>query len=133
MKLLSNLFKCKPVHKLTNADIMSQYRTDEFYLMPSDFLGAFSYWVTTQLPESNAIAITRPAIDSWNTYARNLFDNPAIPQKFTFSELNELITEDVMWKMPNIMKLNELDDFIDLGALARNVLFMICRLSINDR
>ena len=75
-----------------------------------------------------------------------------MPVEFTYEKLNSLITEDVFESIPEIEELNHRkngrdgmgfssrfdtpepdDDFIDLGALARNVFYMIMRESITHQ
>ncbi len=126
----TKLYKHK-IHKLYNNDIATHYREAEFYLFPSDFKSAFAYWVTHQNPfeKSNA----DKAIDAFSNHIKKLFENVEVPQLFTYEELQSIITEKELYKIPEIAALNKTKpDFIDLGALARNIFFMICREKITQ-
>ena len=140
-------------YKLTNSDISANYREKEYWLMRSDFMGAFAYWVVAQSPyEAPDISKALKAFS--NHINKKIQDD--IPLKFTYDELNEFISEEVFESIPEIEALNhpQIDsggtekkylfvsrydskiepdyDFIDLGALARNVFFMILRNQIID-
>ena len=135
--------------KLTNHDISTHYRDREYWLMRPDFLGAFSYWVVSQSPYDTP-DIT-PALVAFSGYVNKRIKD-GIPEKFTYDELSKFINEDVFEAIPEIEKLNnpKIDvgqtinfcsrydkpkadcDFIDLGALARNVFYMILRESITQ-
>ena len=135
--------------KLTNLDISTNYRDREYWFMRSDFLGAFAYWVVAQSPYDTP-GIT-PALKAFGEYvAKRIKDG--IPEKFTYTDLQEFINEKVFESIPEIKKLNhpKIDigqqinfsdryskskpdyDFIDLGALARNVFYMLLRESITQ-
>lgn len=135
--------------KLTNLSISTHYKDREFWFMRSDCLGAFAYWVVAQSPY-DAPDIT-PALEAFSGYVGGKIAND-IPVKFTYSELKDFINEDVFESIPEIEKLNHRkngrdgmgfcsrydkpapdDDFIDLGALARNVFYMLLRQSITQR
>jgi len=136
--------------RLTNLDISTHYRGREYWLSRSCFNGAFAYWCVSQSPY-DAPDIT-PALIAWDAYVSVKIPNPDIPVKFTYKELQEFITEDVLESIPEIEKLNHRkngredpigfssrydkpapdDDFIDLGALARNVFYMILREDITQ-
>ena len=135
--------------KLTNLDISTHYRNHEYYFMRSDFLGAFAYWVVAQSPYDTP-NITKP-LKAFKKYIASKIKD-GIPEKFTYDELNEFINENVFESIPEIEKLNhakiEIDnfiasssrfhktkpdyDYIDLGALARNVFFMLLREHITQ-
>ena len=118
--------------RLCNNDISTHYRDIEIWLMPSSFLGAFAYWVVAQNPNDELIDIV-PALSAFKNYIFSQFVNPEIPEKFTYKLLSDLINDDVFEAMPDILALNELKpDFIDLGALARNVFYMILRECITQ-
>ena len=118
--------------RLCNNDISTHYRDIEIWLMPSSFLGAFAYWVVAQNPNDELIDIV-PALSAFKNYIFSQFANPKIPKKFTFKLLSDLISEEAFEAMPDILALNELKpDFIDLGALARNVFYMILRECITQ-
>ena len=132
--------------RLTNLDITTNYKDKEFWFMRSDFLGAFAYWAVAQSPYDTP-DIT-PALKAFNDYISGKIQSN--PVKFTYSELQEFINEKVFESIPEIEKLNhpKIDvgqkinfcdrysqpkpdyDFIDLGALARNIFFMLMRESI---
>jgi hypothetical protein len=134
--------------KLTNNDIATHYRDKEFWLMRSDFLGAFAYWVVAQSPY-DAPDITKPLVAFLGYIELKM---PCeTPVKFTYDELRDFVSEDKLAGIPDILELNERkngrdgmgfcsrydkpdpdDDFIDLGALSRNVKFMIMREQITQ-
>ena len=135
--------------KLTNLDISTHYRDKEYWLMKSDFMGAFSYWVVVQSPYDTP-DISSP-LSAFSGYLSFIFpDN--LSRKFTYDELSNLISEDIFESIPAINKLNKpkIDngsdilftsrydtpkpdhDFIDLCALARNVFYMILRQNITE-
>ncbi len=133
--------------RLTNLDISTNYRDNKFWLMRSDFLGAFAYWAVAQSPYDSP-DIT-PALQAFSAYVGNRIKEN-VPEQFTYTELQEFINEKVFESIPEIEKLNhpKIDvgqtinfcdryskpkpdyDFIDLGALARNIFFMLMRESI---
>jgi hypothetical protein len=118
--------------KLTNLDISTHYRDIDIWALPSEFLGAFAYWVVVQNPNKGLIDI-HPALMAFNFYVLSFFDDPALPEKFNYERLNKMIDEDVFASIPEILTLNELKpDFIDLGALARNMFYMILREHITQ-
>ena len=118
--------------QLTNRYISINYSDIELYVLPSDFLGAFAYWVVAQNPNDNLIDIN-PSLLAFKEYVFSQFVNPSIPEKFTFKLLQDIISEDVFEKIPAILDLNKLKpDFIDLSALARNVFYMILREHITQ-
>jgi len=135
--------------RLTNLDIATNHRDGTRWLMKSDFLGAFAYWVVKQSPY-DATDIT-PALKAFDGYLSAVFDNSEMPIEFTYAQLGELITEDIFEAIPEIEKLAHRkngrdgiafadrfttpipdDDFICLGALARNVFYMVMRESITQ-
>ena len=113
--------------KLTNLDISTFYRNKEYWFVRNDFLGAFAYWVVYQSPY-DAPDITE-ALTAFEEYvARKIYKG--IPKQFTYNELSEFINEDVLESIPAIEKLNHAkkgNDFISLGALARNIFYMLLR------
>jgi len=135
--------------ELTNHDISTHYRDREYYFMRSDFLGAFSYWVVAQSPYD--VPELTPALKAFEKMVSNKIKD-GIPAKFTYESLKQFINEDIFEVIPEIEILNhpkisegvgyqnrhnELPmnpdyDFIDLGALARNVFFMLLRESITQ-
>ena len=117
--------------KLTNKDISDNYRDIKFYVCKSSIVASMAYWITAQNP--NPIMIIRPALSAFDGYVSKLFRNPRLPEKFTFDSLNEAISEEELAAIPEILELNAMEpDFIDLFALARNVVYMILREHITQ-
>jgi hypothetical protein len=135
--------------RLTNLDISTHHREGTRWLMKSDFLGAFAYWVVAQSPY-DAPDIT-PALTAWNEHLNTIFPDSDMPKEFSYDELRATVTEDVFEAIPEIEILNHRkngrdgmgfcsrydkpspdDDFIDLGALANNVFYMVMRESITQ-
>lgn len=118
--------------QLTNLDISMHYRDTKFYALPSEFRGAFAYWVTAQNP-NKALIDMRLSLAAFDTYVLSFFDKPNIPEKFNFERLENMINEKAFGSIPDILALNKLKpDFIDLGALARNIFYMILREHITQ-
>jgi hypothetical protein len=118
--------------RLTNLDISTQHRDIEFYALPSEFSAAFAYWVIVQNPNRALIDI-RLALTAFNHHVLTFFEKPTIPEQFDFARLQGVINEDAFASIPDILALNELKpDFIDLGALARNIFYMILREHITQ-
>jgi len=134
---------------LSNREISENYRDFEFWLMKSDFMGALAYWLVTQSPY-DAPDITASLI-AFGGYLDGKFDL-STPQKFNYGAIEDIINEDAFIAIPEIEKFNhskingaefvfvtrydapEPDcDFIDMNALARNVLSMICREAILNK
>ena len=133
--------------KLTNLDISTHYKDREYWFMRSDFMGAFAYWVVAQSPY-DAPYFTQ-ALKAFEKYIANHIED-GIPKQFTYNELSEFINEDIFETIPEINLLNRplissgqaYDnrynephpnfDFIDLGALARNVFYMLLRENITQ-
>ena len=118
--------------RLTNLDISTHYSGLEFWALPSEFLGAFAYWVTAQNPNKQLIDI-RLSLSAFDAYIRSFFDNPQIPEMFDYEKLESVINEDALASIPDILELNKLEpDFIGLGALARNMFYMVLREHITQ-
>ena len=126
--------------KLTNLDISTHYRDREYWFMRSDFIGAFAYWVVAQSPY-DAPDITE-ALKAFSEYVSTAIGEN-IPKQFTYDELSDFLSDKALEAIPEIEKLNhpKIDnnqnittnpdcDFICLGALSRNVFYMILRESI---
>lgn len=119
--------------KLTNLDISTYYRDIEVWLFPSDILAALAYWITAQNNNDEIIEI-KQILESFKKRILPLWDNLKIPEKFTYGSLLDIINEHVFEDIPEILALNEMKpEFIDLGALARNVFFMILREYITQQ
>lgn len=136
--------------RLTNRDISTHYRKREYWFSKSSILAAFAYWVVAQSPYDVPLMKFMPALISFEKYVSKRFPHSDMPEKFTYEDLSKFIHEDVFESIPAIEKLNHPDvssgpgyadrhnnpkpeyDFIDLGALARNVFYMILRESITQ-
>lgn len=135
--------------RLTNLEILTNYRDRDYWLMRSDFLGAFAYWAVAQSPyDTPDIDL---ALKAFGEYVASRVKD-GIPEKFTYAELQDFINEKVFESIPEIEKLNhpKIDvgqtinfcdryskpkpdyDFIDLSALARNIFYMLLRESITQ-
>lgn len=141
--------QCPKIEKLTNADIATYYQDWEGWYMRSGFLAAFAYWVVAQSPY-DAPDITL-ALRAFQKFVAGSVPDGA-PVKFTYEQMKEFINEKVFESIPEIEQLNhpKIDtgakymfcsrydspkpdyDFIDLGALARNVFYMLLRRSITE-
>lgn len=122
----------KKTFSLTNREISENHNDATFHLMLSDFRGAMAYWLIAQESKID-LDIKRP-LDAFTKYLKHkYFKNQDTVRAFTYDQLNNLITEDLFIAIPELMKLNEMKpDFYDLGALARNVFYMICREQITQ-
>ena len=137
-------------NKLTNADISSGYRDYKFWLMRSDLISEFAKWVVSQSPY-DAPDITK-ALEAWAKFVGTHIEED-MPKSFTYDELARIVHEDVFegihqiyaFNVPKINSGPEYErqhmgdgemrpdfDFIDLGALARNVFYGIRRESITE-
>ena len=130
-------FKNKKVEKtkfsLTNRDISVSYQDESFYLMLSDFRGAMAYWLAAQSPKSG-IDINRP-LNAFTKYLQQKYFRESDQVRlFSYTHLDNLISEDIFIAIPELLELNEIEgpDFYDLGALARNVFYMILREQITQ-
>jgi len=118
--------------KLTNNDISTHYKEVEVYLFPSCLTSALAYWITKQNPNKSIIEL-KPILLAYKNYIIDNWENPLIPEIFTFDSLQELISEPVFASIPEMLELNNmLPDFIDLYVLARNVFYMILREQITQ-
>jgi len=115
------------MEKLHNRDIAEHYNKISFYLMLSDFKGAFAYWVAVQNP--NEILDNNNALEAYIKYVELKYNRiNDMPEKFDCDKLKVLVNEDIFSAIPEILELNKMEpDFIDLGALARNIYYMILR------
>jgi len=130
--------------KLTNLDISTHYRDKKFYVSKFYILGALSYWITVQSPY--VVPDVFSAITDFYAYLNiKLGIGTLFPVYFTYDELSGLISEKTFESIHSIEILNHPKissgegyenrhnnphpdyDFIDLGALARNVFYMILR------
>ena len=114
--------------RLTNRDISDNYRNEQYYFIQSDFLSAFAYWVINQ--SKNNTELLTPSLIAFEKYTSQKFYSKEIVVEFTYSELSEFVNEEVFKSIPEILQLNESFppfEWIDLGALARNVFYMLLR------
>ena len=138
-------------HKLTNRDISEQYRNTEFYLMKSELLGTLASWIIQQSPYDTP-DITK-AIKAYDKFLRVKFNTDEKVIVFTYNELSKYISEDVFESIPEIEVFNHSKkdagegfiasssrfhktkadyDYVDLGALSRNVFYDVCRSHITQ-
>ncbi len=118
---------------LTNKEISENFKDEKFHLMIHDFRGAMSYWLARQEINTN-IDINKP-LDAFTKYLKQkYFKTNDNVKEFSYEQLNNLITEDLFIAIPELLELNEIEGkgFYDLGALARNVFYMICREQITQ-
>lgn len=118
---------------LYNREISENYRNEKFYLMLSDFTGAMAYWLASNQHRAK-IDIDKP-LKAFSEYLQQkYFKTHDTVKEFEYEHLNTLISEDVFIAIPELLELNQIPskDFYDLGALARNVFYMICREKITQ-
>ena len=135
-------------YPLTNLEISKYYRDVEYVFTRNAVLGKFAEWVVRQSPYDTP-DITA-ALVAFNKYISHRFDSCAC-QTFTYEELKGYLSMAVFKSIPEIEILNHRknkregigfssryftpepdDDFIDLGALAKNVFYMILREQITQ-
>ncbi len=117
---------------LTNRKIADNYKNYKFWIMPSEFIGAFAYWVYYQ---GKGMEMSFEAsILAFKDHIYSAFENPNLPQEFSVPDIETLVSEQTLKGIPSVLLLNinEDNDFIDLGALERNVKFMILRNQITQ-
>jgi hypothetical protein len=91
-----------------------------------------AYWIVAQNPNKKLIEIN-PAIRAFKEHVSTFFGKDTLPEEFTLSRLRQVVSDTVLENIPEILALNELKpDFIDLGALSRNVFYMILREHITQ-
>jgi hypothetical protein len=138
--------------RLTNRDISTYHENVDFYLSKKDFTCAFTYWIINQSPYDTP-DISK-ALKAFDNYMNIFFKDASIGiRKFSYQEINTIIDPKIFELIPEIEKLNhpKIDtgqdimfssrydsikpdyDFIDLDALARNVMYMIMREYITQR
>jgi hypothetical protein len=118
-------------YTLTNRDISENFRDIELHLMINDFKGAFAYWVTTQNPFGcNGI---EKATNAYESFLKKTFKEKESVIKMNYDEIVQLTSDIVFESIPEILALNQTKrDFICLGALSRNVFYMILRNQITQ-
>jgi hypothetical protein len=121
----------KTKFSLTNREISESFRNETFHLMLSDFTGAMAYWLAGN--QHRAKVDIDKSLKAFSEYLQQkYFKTHDTVKEFTYEQLNVLISEDVFIAIPELLELNQIPskDFYDLGALARNVFYMICREQI---
>ena len=122
-------------YKLTNQDISANFGDIKMHLMLNDFRGAMAYWLASQqINTSIKIGIDKP-LNAFTKYMQQkYFKTESSVIEFTCEQLKNLVSEDVFIAIPELMELNEIEgkDFYDLGALSRNVFYMILREQITQ-
>ena len=122
-------------YKLTNQDISANFGDIKMHLMLNDFRGAMAYWLASQqINTSIKIGIDKP-LNAFTKYMQQkYFKTESSVIDFTYEKLKNLVSEDVFIAIPELMELNEIEgkDFYDLGALSRNVFYMILREQITQ-
>ena len=120
-------------YKLTNQDISANFGDIKMHLMLNDFRGAMAYWLASQqINTSIKIGIDKP-LNAFTKYMQQkYFKTESSVIEFTYEQLKNLVSEDVFIAIPELMELNEIEGkgFYDLGALSRNVFYMILREQI---
>lgn len=135
--------------KLHNCDISEKYQAKDFHLMQSDFMGAFAYWVVVQSPYPTP-DISEP-LKGFHRYISGIIKDGDV-EKMNQKRIWEIINEKAFESIHEIEKLNHAKieqkgfiastsryhktkpdyDYIDLGALARNIGYMIMREQITQ-
>jgi hypothetical protein len=122
-------------YKLTNQDISANFRDIKLNLMLNDFRGAMAYWLASQeINTSIEIGIDKP-LNAFTKYMQQkYFKTESSVMDFTYEQLKNIISEDVLIAIPELMELNEIKgkSFYDLGALYRNVFYTILREQITQ-
>ena len=122
-------------YELTNQDISANFGDIKMHLMLNDFRGAMAYWLASQqINTSIKIGIDKP-LNAFTKYMQQkYFKTESSVIYFTYEKLKNLVSEDVFIAIPELMELNEIEgkDFYDLGALSRNVFYMILREQITQ-
>ena len=122
-------------YKLTNQDISANFGDIKMHLMLNDFRGAMAYWLASQqINTSIKIGIDKPLNAFTKCMQQKYFKTESSVIEFTCEQLKNLVSEDVFIAIPELMELNEIEgkDFYDLGALSRNVFYMILREQITQ-
>lgn len=133
--------------RLTNLDISTHYSDRKIYLCRSDLISAFAYWAHYQSPYDTPDL--REAIKAFAEYISPHFEKIDFVE-FGWEGLRRLLEDKEFEKIEPIRKLNDRangreggmsictrfdkphpdDDFIDLGALAHNIFYMVFRQEI---
>lgn len=118
-------------HKLTNKDIVDNYQNIELILSKKDFTSALAYWINRQ--NHVELNLDKP-INAYSAFLDTTkFFNEHEFIKLKYDDISALVSDSIFESIPEIMELNQTTpDFICLGALSRNVFFMILRESITQ-
>lgn len=138
-------------HRLTNLDIATHYSDVRIYMSRKDFLGPFANWVVRQSPYAICPGLLA-ALVAFDAYVlEQMGGKEGIEEfkEFSYDELNSIVSDEAFEKIPAVLALNVAKigsgpgwqsryekphpdyDFIDLGALARNVFYDIIRNHLN--
>ena len=118
-------------YKLTNQDISAKFRDIELHLMINEFKASFAYWATYQNPFG--CKGVEKAITAYGEFLKNTFPEKESVVKMNYEQIKALVSDDVFESIPEILELNQTKgDFICLGALSRNVFYMILRNQITQ-
>ena len=133
--------------RLTNLDISTHYGDKSFYFGKNDFLSAFGYWVIAQSPYDVPAGLAN-ALTGYDEYLRGKFPKPPLEYLgLDLAGLDAFVSEDIFGSIEAIRVLNDRkngndnplgfcdryskpspdNDFIDLGALAHNIKYMLFR------
>lgn len=135
--------------KITNLWISQNCQEMNFWLFRNSVVSAFAYWVIKQSPYLIPKKI-KSVLNSFKKYIEIYFNKPdAIDGmvEFSYKELQWMLSEKQFESIPEIEKLNHSKkesglafnsvsryhkmkqdyDFVDLGALAKNVFYMIIK------
>lgn len=119
-------------HGLSNLDISTKYRNIEIWCLPNEFYAALAYCVVSQNTNVAVIDLV-PVLAAFRKHILEYFEDPKIPEVFTYEKLQGCINSRVFESIPEIAALNEIEpEFICLGALAQNMFFMILREHITQ-
>lgn len=127
------------------------------FLFPRDFTAQLAYWVVRQSPYTKPEALS-DVVGEYHEFVSKIWNSQRVsievPIELSFHDVKGLVNEDVFARIPAIRALNRpkaggdvsmmfvsrysraIDpdcDFIDLGALARNVFYGIVRHYLNDQ
>jgi hypothetical protein len=118
-------------YTLTNRDISENFRDVELYLMINNFKSAFAYWAISQNPFGSKGV--EKAVNAYEKFLKRTFRKKDEVVKMNYEEIQDFVSEDTFFSIPEIAELNQTkDDFICLGALSRNVFYMILREQITQ-
>ena len=133
-------------NRLTNKCISDNYRDVSMWLMRKDFTSQFAKWVIQQSPYE--VPEIHDALLAYTNYVSMAFGDESC-KEFSYDELSAIVHTDEFEKIPEVLALNVPKvssgpgynkrhtvphpdyDFIDLGALARNVFYSMVRSHIN--